>query len=257
MFSVFKREFFSYFRSPVGYIAIAIFSFLSGIVFVSNFTAGSISITYEILTLRSFFFILVPIITMGLFAEERKRGTEVLYYTSSVKLYNVVFGKFLAAMALFAVMFVIVIVHMIVTAACGGVIDAGTWGSVVVYFFLAALFVSVGLFSSALTDNQIISAILCFVMIVFIQILSSLSDLSTSALTSFFTDIFSFVASEKVVSAVSKFGDCIKWLDPFSRTNDFVYGIFSVADLFYCFSFGFVFIFLTYRVLEKKRWSQA
>ena len=257
MFAIFKREFSSYFKSPVGYVAIAIFAFLSGIVFVNSFTSGQVNISSEVITLRSFFSVLVPIITMGLFAEDRKRGTEVLYYTSSVKLYNVVFGKFFAAMSLFFVMFVNVFVHMIVTAFCGGVIDAGTWGSVIVYFFLAALFVAVGLLASSLTDNQIISAILSFIMIILIQMLTTLSNLASAALTSFFTDVFSFVAAEKVTSAVSKFADAIKWIDPFFRTTDFRSGVFSVSALFYCFSFGFVFLFLTYRVLEKKRWSQS
>lgn len=257
MFAIFKREFSSYFKSPVGYVAIAIFAFLSGIIFVSNFTSGAVNISSEIITLRSFFSILVPIITMSLFAEDRKRGTEVLYYTSSVKLYNVVFGKFFAAMALFFIMFINVFVHMIVTSFCGGVVDAGTWGSVIVYFFLASLFVSVGLLASAMTDNQIIAAILSFIMIIIIQMLTTLSNLATSALTSFFTDVFSFIAAEKVTSAVSKFGNAIKWIDPFYRTTDFRSGLFSVSSLFFCFSFGFVFLFLTYRVLEKKRWSQS
>ena len=90
MYAIFKREFLSYFRTPVGYVAMALFTFISGFVFYSLFASGSVSISNEIITLRSLFIIIVPIITMGMFAEDRKRGTEVLYYTTPVDLFSVV-----------------------------------------------------------------------------------------------------------------------------------------------------------------------
>ena len=114
MTAFFKREFLSYFRSPVGYVAIALFSFLSGFIFYSQFASGSVDIASEVISLRSFFVIIVPIITMGLLSEDKKRGTDILYYTTPVNLFNVVIGKALAAFALYAVMFVNVIIHIIV-----------------------------------------------------------------------------------------------------------------------------------------------
>ena len=96
MLAIFKREFLSYFRSPVGYVAIALFSFLSGFIFYSQFATGAVNIATEVISLRSFFVIIVPIITMGLLSEDKKRGTDVLYYTTPVSLFNVVVGKVLA-----------------------------------------------------------------------------------------------------------------------------------------------------------------
>ena len=100
MQAIFKREFLSYFRTPVGYVAMAIFTFISGFIFYSQFATGYVSMSVEIIMLRSLFIIIVPIITMGMFAEDRKRGTEILYYTNPIELFSVVTGKFLAAMAL-------------------------------------------------------------------------------------------------------------------------------------------------------------
>ena len=125
MYAIFKREFLSFFRSPVGYVAIAIFSFISGYVFYTQFSSGTVNIGSEVISLRSLFVVIVPIITMGLLAEDKKRGTDILYYTTTVSLFNVVVGKVLAAFALYAIMFLNVIIHIIVTLACGGIVGVG------------------------------------------------------------------------------------------------------------------------------------
>ena len=255
MYAVFKREFLSYFRSPVGYIAIALFSFLSGYIFINNFAGGSINISSEIISLRSFFVVIVPIITMGLFAEDKKRGTEILYYTSPIDLFSVVIGKFLAAFSLYVIMFINVFVHMIVTKSCNGVIGVGAWGSVIVFFFLAALFLSIGLLASAITDSQIISAILCFIMIIVIQLLSTISNLVGNTLSAFLSIIG--VSSESASSVGEAIVNGINWLDPFTKTSDFRYGVFAVAPLIFCISFAIFFLFLTFRILEKKRWAKS
>ena len=105
MLAIFKREFSMYFKTASGYIAFAIFAFLSGYIFVSQYASGKVNIASEITNLRSFFVVLIPIVTMGLFSEDKKRGTEVLYYTTPTNIASVVIGKFLSAMALFGIIF--------------------------------------------------------------------------------------------------------------------------------------------------------
>ncbi|MBR2524809.1 MAG: ABC transporter permease subunit [Clostridiales bacterium] len=255
MFAVFKREFLSYFRSPVGYVAIALFSFLSGYIFINNFSSGSVNIASEVISMRSFFVVIVPIITMGSFAEDKKRGTEILYYTTPVDLFSVVFGKFLAAFALYMIMFVNIIVHMIVTKSCNGIVGIGDWGSIIVFFFLAALFISIGLLASAITDSQIISAIACFIIIIFIQLISTISALVGNTISAFLAVIG--VSSESANSIGTAIVNGMNWLDPFTKTADFRYGVFSVSPLIFCVSFAIVFMFLTFRILEKKRWAKS
>ena len=137
MTAIFKREFLSYFRSPVGYVAIALFSFLSGFIFYTQYASGSVDIASEVISLRSFFIIIVPIITMGLLSEDKKRGTDILYYTTPINLFNVVIGKLLAPFALYLIMFVNVVIHIIVTIIVGGVCGVGAIGSIIVYFFMS------------------------------------------------------------------------------------------------------------------------
>lgn len=254
MFAILKREFLSYFRNPSGYIAIALFSFLSGYIFISNFSSGAVNISAEISSLRSYFVIIVPIITMGLFAEDKKRGTEVLYYTTPIDLFSVVAGKFLAALALYFVMFINVFVHMIVTKASKGVIPIGVLGSIIVFFFLASLFISIGIFASVITDSQIISAIASFIMILLVQLISTLSTLLGDAITALLSILG--INSESANSVGDAISSGIQWLDPFSKTANFSYGVFSVTPLFFLISFTIVFLFLSFRILEKKRWTQ-
>lgn len=253
MTAFFKREFLSYFRSPVGYVAIALFSFLSGFIFYSQFASGSVDIASEVISLRSFFVIIVPIITMGLLSEDKKRGTDILYYTTPVSLFNVVIGKALAAFALYAVMFVNVIIHIIVTLICGGKFGVGSVGAVIVFFFMAFMFISIGLFASAITDNQIISAIVAFIFILISQLLSTIAQYVGTAVISIL-GIMKIKSAETVGRA---FNSTISWLDPFEKTKDFRLGLFSVSALFFLFSIGLLFLYFTFRILEKKRWSQA
>ena len=256
MTAIYKREFFSYFRSPIGYVALALFTFLSSYWFsMYLFNRGAINLAQEIKAIRNYLILIVPIITMALFSEDKKRGTEVIYYTSPISLFSVVCGKFLAAMTLFAIMFVNIIVHMIITVNLGGIVNVGTWGSVIVYFFFAALFISIGTFASAITDSQLISAIVSFVILYVINMLTNIAGMvatGVQSLLSIFTD-----DPEKIKKVCDAVQNAILWVAPFSKTNDFVYGKFSIAPLVFCLSGTVVFIYLTYRVLEKKRWSQA
>ena len=255
MYAIFKREFLSYFRSPVGYVAISIFSFLAGFIFYAQFSYGSVNIGSEVISLRDFFVIIVPIITMGLLADDKKRGTDILYYTTPVSLFGVVAGKVLAAFALYAIMFLNVVLHIIVTIACGGTFSVGSLGTIIVFFFMAFMFISIGLFASAITDNQIVSAIVSFIIILITQILSVIGGYIGTAVTSIVSTIG--INSADASSAGNAVKNLIIWFDPFAKTQDFQLGIFSVSALIFLVSVGILFLYLTFRVLEKKRWSQA
>ena len=254
MYAIFKREFLSYFRTPVGYVAMAIFTFISGFVFYSLFATGIVNISEEIISLRALFIVIVPIITMGMFAEDRKRGTEVLYYSNPVDLFAVILSKFLAAIALCFVMFINVFIHIIVVSACGGEIGIGVFGSVLVFFFMAALFIAIGIFASVITDNQIISAILTFIFILVIQLMSVIG----SYIGTFVSTIMGYMGMSSIArkSAQSGVTNVISWFDPFAKTYEFRNGIFSVSALIFCLSFALFFLYLSFRILEKKRWSQ-
>ena len=254
MTAIFKREFFSYFRTPVGYVAMAIFTFISGFIFYTQFASGYVSISDEINSLRSLFIVIVPIITMGMFAEDRRRGTEILYYTNPLEMFSVVCGKFFAAMALHFVMFINVFIHIIVVNMFGGRTDVGVLGSVLVFFFMAALFISIGLLASVITDNQIISAIVAFLFILITQLFTLIGTYCGTAVST----IMSYMGLSLEARNAAKNGVAavISWFDPFAKTDAFASGLFSVSALVFCLSFAIFFLYLSFRILEKKRWSQ-
>ena len=256
MLAILKREFLSYFKSPVGYVAIALFSFLSGFIFVMSFGNGYSNLTSEIIRVCGFFVVLVPIVTMGLLAEDKRRGTDVIYYTAPIKLSSVVFGKFMAAVGLFAVMFINIIVHMIVTKCFGGVIDASVFTAIIIYFATVSLYVAIGLFASSISESQIVSAIVSFVFIMIIQLLPTIGSFVSSALTSLMS-ILGNPSSATLSSVSSKVVNAFIWLDPNERINTTNLGIFNLVSVIYCLSFACFFLFLTYRMLEKKRWTQS
>jgi ABC-2 type transport system permease protein len=150
-------------------------------------------------------------------------------------------------------MFINVIIHIIVTLACGGDFEVGSIGTIIVFFFMAFMFITIGLFASAITDSQIISAIVAFVIILITQLLSTIGSYAGTAVTS----ILSAIKADSAIAVGNGIASAISWFDPFVKTQDFRLGIFSVSALIYVVSVGILFLYLTFRVLEKKRWSQA
>jgi ABC-2 type transport system permease protein len=170
MYSLFKKEIKTFFGSLTGYVAVLVFLLVSGL-FLWIFPG-----TYNIsesgyATLESFFSLapwlymfLVPAITMRFFSEEKRSGTIELLLIRPVSDFNLVFAKFMAGVVLVFFSLVPTLLYFLSIYLLGnpvGSIDTGaTWGSYFGLFFLAAIYVSIGIFSSSVTDNQIVSFIL-------------------------------------------------------------------------------------------------
>ena len=175
MFALFKKEFGSFLNTLTGFIVLAVF-ILANALFLWVFSAGYNIIDNGYATIDSLFSIapisflfLIPAITMRLFAEEKKSGTIELLLTKPLTELEVVMGKYLAALALVVVALIPTLVWVIAVYLMGqpaGNIDlGGTWGSYIGLLFVGALFVSVGLWASSITDNQaaafLIAVFLC------------------------------------------------------------------------------------------------
>ena len=120
---------------------------------------------------------------------------------------------------------------------------------------MAFMFITMGLFASAITDNQIVSAIVAFIIILITQLLTVIAGYTGSAASSIAKMLG--VSANKAYNFGSVINKAIAWFDPFVKTQDFRIGIFSVSALIFLVSIGVLFMYLTFRVLEKKRWSQS
>lgn len=234
MFAIFKREFRAYFTSPLGYVFLAIFYAFSGLFFyIFSLSVGSTDISSVFLMMFMVLMVFVPLLTMRLLSEDKKQKTDQLTLTAPVSLLSIVIGKFLAAYAIFAIGVAVMPIYGFVMSTFAKVSWLPIWGNTVGLLLLGGIFVSIGLFVSSLTENQMIAAIGSF----FINLMILLMNTLTSALpTGFLQDVLSSISV-------------------YSRYSQITNGIFSLSSLIFFVSVIFIFLFLTVRVLEKRRWA--
>lgn len=234
MFAIFKRELKAYFTSPLGYVFLAIFYAFSGLFFyIFSLSVGSTDISSVFLMMFIVLMVFVPLLTMRLLSEDKKQKTDQLILSAPVSLLSIVMGKFLAAYAIFAIGVAVMPVYGFVMSTFATVSWLPIWGNTVGLLLLGGIFVSIGLFISSLTENQMIAAIGGF----FINLMILLMNTLKSALPNGFL--------QDVLSSISVY----------SRYSEITNGIFSLSSLIFFVSVIFIFLFLTVRVLEKRRWA--
>jgi ABC-2 type transport system permease protein len=232
--AIFKHDLRAYFSSPLGYVFLMAFLLVMNIYFFSTCVyTGTNSLTSVFSFMIYMLIFMIPILTMRTFSEEYKLKTDQLLLTSPVRPSGIVLGKFFSCMVVFAIGLAFTLIDVIVIAATGTLNVATTVGNYIAIFGVAACYISIGLFISSLTENQLISCIATLGAFLALALI----DMTYSLLNATW------------IKAV------IYWISIFRRYNSFTTGVFSIADLFYYVSIAVVFVFLTVRVLEKKRWS--
>lgn len=239
MLAVYKRELHSYFTTPMGYVYIAVFFAISSFVFCYfTLLAGldaSVSsyFTAELIVIA----LMTPLLTMKTFSEEKKLKTEQLLLTSPITLSGFVGAKFLASYTMFAITYLISCIDfpvMFMYLPSQNAYGAATAvGGCIALLLVGAAFIAIGMLISALTENQMISAVgtlLALLLLLGISFLNSY--INFAPLRVFFS-----------------------WLGIYSRFYNFMLGYFDFSALIYYASFAFVCLFITVRVYEKRRWA--
>ena len=254
-FAIAEREFKTYFTSPVAYVVLTIFIFLTGLAFyffigVMAESAGSRAmqsaqtgrppdpidmpgwIVQNMFSFMSFVLLIVlPMITMALFSEEKKRGTMELLLTAPVTDLQVVFGKYLAASAFYLVLLATTLVQMALLVyfsdpASGPVLSA--YLGIVLY---GLAIIALGMFISTLTESQIVAVILTFGVLMLLWLVDALARNASGGLR-----------------------DVLSYLSILEHLNDFLTGVIATSNIIFYLSFMLVGIFLTYRSLDSLRW---
>ncbi len=248
MFAIYKKEISSYFINPQGYVFAGIFLIFSAVLCCYTTILAKSYDTSTYFTLMIFaFVILIPLLTMRLFAEERRMRTEQLLLTAPVTLTGMVLGKFFAAFSLFLGCMAVSLVNLIpiyVIAAKErgnlsyetthiGPVTAEIVGCVIGLILIGAAFIAIGTLVSALTENQLAAAVITIAALVVLVIVGLFSSL---------------IDNYYIRMALS-------WMSVIGRFSYFSMGIFDIASLVYFVSLTFLFLFLTVRVYEKRRWN--
>ncbi|MBS1964023.1 MAG: ABC transporter permease subunit [Bdellovibrionales bacterium] len=245
-----RRDFRSYFTTPIAYIVLALFLAIMGYMFFNmlayfneqamnyqtynmghsmSLSEGVIRPLYGNMNVILLFF--SPAITMRLFAEERKNQTIQLLMTSPVSLTDIVFGKFLSATLFVAVMIGATLVYPI-TLMIFGQPDVGTLvSSILGTFLLTCCLLTTGILFSAMTENQIVAVFLTVCV-----------------------NFLLWIISWSAYSAGPVWSDVLMHLSLINHFMKFSQGAIETADLVYYFSFIFFGLFLTHRVLDSFRW---
>ncbi len=252
--TIVERELRAYFISPVAYVVLTIFVFLSGIFFrtilnqVMQYATmasmqtqqmgqaqpidmpGMISQGFLSTTSVILLFI-IPMITMGLFSEEKKRGTIELLLTAPLTDTQVVLGKFLAAGSFFVILLLTTWAPMsalyFYSSPASGPILTGYFGLLLYGLSL----ISIGLFLSTLTENQIVAGMLSFGVIMMLWLVDAVANNAQATMKSVLT-----------------------YLSVLSHLEDFMKGVLATSHVIFYLSLTFVALFLTYRSIDSLRW---
>ncbi|HIZ55906.1 MAG TPA: ABC transporter [Firmicutes bacterium] len=233
MLTILRRELNSYFTSAIGYIYLAVFYFFSGYFFQSVISINSTDLSSVFLSLFLVLMFIVPILTMRLMSEDMKLRTDQLLLTAPLSLSGLVYGKFLAALTLFAAGTGITLIYAVVLSAFQVMEWTVIVGNILGLLLLGAALISIGLFISSLTENQVIAAVGGFAVMLMLMIMDA-------------------IAGSVPVAFLSELLYKISFM---TRYAPFTTGILNLSNVLYFLSVAVIFNFLTVRVLEKKRWS--
>lgn len=249
MIAIFKRELKAYFSTPIGYLVLAAYYFFLGLYFTIIFSAGSPDISMILMAMVTIIVFTMPLVTMRLMSEDRRQKVDQVLLTAPVKLSSIVLGKFFAAFTLYAIGFVPTIIFEMIVMSKVSVNVLSFIYPLLGVLLLGGALIAIGMFISSLTESPVISAILTLVINFLVMYMSTFASMITvpEGSTGFFNVIW-----EKIVAF---FVDLLNKCAFLSVFENFDSNIFSVADVVYFLSIIAIFVFLSIRSLEKRRWS--
>ncbi len=287
MIAVYKKELKSYLTSMLGYIFIAFILLLEGI----YFTAYSLQSAYPIfeVTLGAItfvFLLLVPILTMKIIAEERRQKTDQMLLTYPVSVPEIILGKYLALGTIYLIPMAVICTYPLIMAQYGTVSMSMAYNGVFGFLLLGLSQIAIGMFMSSLTENPVIAAVTCFIVLFVSYMMAGLSGLiSDTALTSLIGYILIVLALAAVIyvmlqnvwiaggtAVIGSVGLIVtyivdstlfessihKFLEIFNITvhfEEFSNGIFDIQGIVYYLSLIVLFVFLTIQSITKRRWN--
>ena len=235
MLAIYKRELRSYFVGVIGYVFLVIYLTIAAVLFsYTTMFSMSSDVTNYFTLMLIFSAIALPLLTMKSFSEERKTKTEQLILTAPISLPAMVFGKFFASYTVFGSATVVTSLYFLFLIPYTQLQFAILFGNLIALLLVGMVFISIGLFVSALTENQLSAAIGTIAII--------LAFLGIGLVNSLIPTSY---AIRYVFDAISIF----------TRFQSYVNGYFEFATVIYYLSVSGIFLWLTVRVYDRRRFG--
>jgi ABC-2 type transport system permease protein len=251
VWTITKKELKSFLYSPIAYTLTAFFLLISGFFFynilawandqtmrVMQSGYGMNQININKMLFQPFFnnitiilMFLLPLLTMRLFADEKKMRTEELLLTSPVKLSAIIIGKYLAALIIYTLILLLTATYAIFIFIYGNPELAPLLTAYLGLFLLGAVFIAIGIFTSALSENQVVAAVISFSAIILIWVISWVGESSPGAWKGILT-----------------------YLSFFSHFQNMVGGVIDTQDIIYYLTFVFLGLYLCRALFEFRKW---
>lgn len=234
MGAIAKKEIRSSFRSPIAYVCIGVLLAVAGYYYAQVLmlgTSANIPVVFGVLFNVSM--IIIPILTMRALSEERKNKTDQALLTAPVSTWAIAVGKFCAPFLIYAIAMTISLVPCVVITFIGSPNWGIIFGDYLGALFYGAAMVAIGVFISSCTENQIVAAV---------------GSLGISLLLVFIDQIGSILNNEV-------FSQILNWISFSTRYQNFTFGTFDIPSVVFFVSVALIFLFLTSRRLEARRWK--
>ena len=287
MTAIYKRELKSYLTSMVGYLFIFFILVLTGIYFSAyELSAAYPKFEYTLSAVTFVFLIGVPILTMRVLAEERKQKTDQLLLTAPVSVGNIVIGKYLALVTVYAIPILVMCTYPLIMSKFGTVAFGSAYTAILGFFLLGCANIAIGVFMSALTESQVIAAVLTFVLLFAFYMMNGISSFfSKTSMSTCVTFgllilaaaiiLYTMIKNALISAIAAVIGEVIlvviyvvkssvfeggiqKVLNIFNLSghfDNFTSNIFDIKGIVYFLSVIAVCLFLTMQSISKRRWN--
>ena len=233
MKAITKREFKAYFTSPIGYVFIGVILALYGYYFFQVLMLRSSSFISSVYgTMFVWGMMFIPILTMRNFSEEMKNKTDQALLTAPVGVTAIAAGKFLASFAVFAIAMTATLIPVLIISFFSAPSWPVIFGNYLGSLLYGAAMIAIGTYISSLTQSQLVAAISTFGISILLLVIDQLTSLVTDDFTA----------------------KIINWLSFTTRYQPFTKGILSISSIVFFLSVIAIFIFLTARRIENRRW---
>lgn len=287
MTAIYRREVKSFLNSMTGYLFIAFILVVTGIYFTAYHLRGGYPLySYTLEAIVVIFLLAVPVLTMRILAEERRQKTDQLLLTSPVSISGIVIGKYLALVTVLLIPTVIMAAYPLILTQFGSISLPESYTALAGLFLLACSFLAIGLYLSSATENQVIAAVLTFLVLFVCYIMNgiagffpetaSASFYALAAAAAIAAFLLYYMTGHPALSAAGFLlfeggltalfflkpsvyeGLIQKILGVFAitdRFSEFTNGIFDLSGVIYYLSIIVICLFLTVQSIQKRRWS--